>query len=130
MLNRLTDCKRFAVGLDLAYCITLPLTIHSVRMHKLRVSVEMETPSKGRMFGWDRCFQAMTSRQNSWGKLSDRSLRRLSKYLENPVEVPSVHLETLDSHSVSQISSLAHKCGPALEANFPDVYGFFLKQIR
>jgi len=32
--RKLTNCKRFCCGFDLAYCITLPLDIHSVRMQE------------------------------------------------------------------------------------------------
>ena len=32
--NQLTNCKRFALGLDFVYCITFPLGIHSERMQK------------------------------------------------------------------------------------------------
>ena len=56
-----TDCKRFASGLDRAYCITVPLVIHSVIMWKRRGSKDTETPNKGRTFGWDKCFQPMIS---------------------------------------------------------------------
>ena len=64
----LTNRKRFASGLDLAYCITFPLGIHSERMRKQRRSVDTETPNKGEMFGWDKYFQPMISRQNRWAK--------------------------------------------------------------
>ena len=62
--SRLTSRNRFASGLDLAYCITFPFGIHSVRMRKQRESADKETPSRGMMFGWDRCFQPMISRHN------------------------------------------------------------------
>jgi hypothetical protein len=65
-----TSRKRFASGLDLAYCITFPLGIHSVIIQKQSESVDTETPNKGSMFGCDRCFQPMISRQNRYGKLS------------------------------------------------------------
>jgi len=42
--------KRFASGLDLAYCITFPLVIHSERMKKERRSADIETPNKEEMF--------------------------------------------------------------------------------
>ena len=32
--SKLTNCKRFAIGLDFANCIMFPLGIHSVRMRK------------------------------------------------------------------------------------------------
>ena len=67
----LTNCKRFAFGLDTAYWITFPLGIHSVRMRKQCKFADTETPSKGKTFGCDKCFQAMISRQNHWGKLSN-----------------------------------------------------------
>jgi len=56
--------RRFASRLDLAYCITFPLGIHSERMRKGNGSADIEIPNKGKMFGWDRCFQPMTSRHN------------------------------------------------------------------
>jgi len=65
--NRLTNCKRFASGLDTAYCITLPFGIHSVRMRK-HWSADTETPNKGKTFGWDKCFQLMISLHNPWVK--------------------------------------------------------------
>lgn len=60
----LTSRKRFAFGLDFAYCIMSPLAIHSLRMRKLHGSVETETPSKGKMFGWDKCLHPMISLHN------------------------------------------------------------------
>lgn len=42
----LTNCKRFAVGLDLEYCDTLPCDIHSARMWKLCGFVEIETRAR------------------------------------------------------------------------------------
>ena len=63
-VSGLTSLKRFASGLDLAYCITFPPGIHSVRMRKQHGSADTETPNKGRMFGWDKCFQLMISRHN------------------------------------------------------------------
>jgi len=53
----LTKPKRFASGFDLAYCTTFPPGIHSVRMWKQHGSVETVIPNKGKMFGWDKCFQ-------------------------------------------------------------------------
>ena len=67
MESGLTNCKRFAVGLDFAYCIIFPLCIQSVRMWKRCESTEIETPSKGKILGWDKCFQAIISRHSSWG---------------------------------------------------------------
>ena len=58
-----TNRKRFASGLSFVYLITSPLDIHSERMAKRGGSADIETPSKGKMFGWDKYFQAMTSRQ-------------------------------------------------------------------
>lgn len=63
-MSGLTNCKRFAAGLDFAYFIIFPLGIHSVRIRKQCVSAEMETPNRGRMFGWDKCFQVIISRHN------------------------------------------------------------------
>ena len=60
----LTSLIRFAPGLDLAYWVTFPPDIHSVRIRKQRESVDTETPNKGKMFGWDKCFQPMISRHN------------------------------------------------------------------
>ena len=64
----LTSCKRFASGLDLVYSITFPLCIQSETMRKLRGSTETETPTNGKMLGWDRRFQPMTSRQNRYAQ--------------------------------------------------------------
>ena len=64
--SRLTNCKRFASGLDLAYCVTFPLSIHSVRMRKQHGPVDTETPNEGKMFGLVKCFQLMVSRHNLW----------------------------------------------------------------
>ena len=63
-----TNRKRFASGLALAYCITFPLGIHSVRMRKQYGSADTEIPNRGKMLGWDRCFQPMISRHNRWVK--------------------------------------------------------------
>jgi len=68
----LTSLKRFAKGLDLAYCITFPPDIHSVIMRKQRGSANTETPSKGKMFGWHKCFQLMISRHNRWVKVKQQ----------------------------------------------------------
>ena len=59
---RLANCKRFALGLNPEYCNILPFCIHSVRMRKRCGSVEIETPSRRRILGWDKCFQIMISR--------------------------------------------------------------------
>ena len=61
-MNDLTKRRRFAVGLDLVYCVIFPLGIHSVRMPILRWAASIQTPNKGRILSWDRCFQAMISR--------------------------------------------------------------------
>ena len=47
----LTNRKRFASGLDVAYLITFPLGIHSEKIRKQCGSVDTETPNKGKMFG-------------------------------------------------------------------------------
>ena len=47
----LTNCKRFAFGFAFVYSITFPFCIQSEMTQKLRGSVEMETPNKGRMLG-------------------------------------------------------------------------------
>ena len=71
-MGSLTKRRRFAVGLALAYCVKFPLGIHSVRILKLRWAASTETPSKGRMFSWDKCFQVMISRHKDWAiKVSD-----------------------------------------------------------
>jgi hypothetical protein len=62
----LTNFKRFAAGLDIVYCMMFPLCIHSVKMWKRCDLAEMETPSRGETFGWDKCFQAIISRHNRW----------------------------------------------------------------
>ena len=49
--NGLTNCKRFASGLDLVYSITFPFRIQSETMRKLQGSVETETPNNGKMLG-------------------------------------------------------------------------------
>ena len=66
--SSLTNRNRFASGLDLAYCITFPLGIHSVRIRKRCGSADTETPNNGRMFGWVKCFQLIISRHNRWEK--------------------------------------------------------------
>ena len=68
----LTNRKRFACGFDLAYCITFPFAIHSVRMRKQCLSTDTETPNNGKMFGWDKCFQPMISRHSRWVKAEQR----------------------------------------------------------
>lgn len=62
----LTNRKRFASGLDVAYLITFLLGIHSEKIRKRGGSVDTETPNKGKMFGWDKCFHRTTSRQKRW----------------------------------------------------------------
>ena len=64
----LTKRKRFSSGLEAVYHITFPLGIHSLTMRKQYGSTDTETPNKGKMFGWDRCFQLMISRHNRWTK--------------------------------------------------------------
>ena len=49
--SRFTNRKRFTSGLDLVYCITSPFSTQSETMRKNQGSVEMETPSKGKMLG-------------------------------------------------------------------------------
>jgi hypothetical protein len=56
-----TNRKRFASGLDIAYLITFPLGIHSEKIWRQRRSVSTETPTRGKMFGWDKCFHHMIS---------------------------------------------------------------------
>ena len=60
----LTSRKRFFSGLFFAYSITFPLGIHSVIMRKRCGSVDTDAPNKGKMFGWDKCFQPTISRHN------------------------------------------------------------------
>ena len=64
----LTSCKRFASGLDLAYCIRFPLGIQSVIISRQFESATKETPSKRKMFGWLKCLHPMTSRHNRWSE--------------------------------------------------------------
>ena len=46
----------------------------------------METPSKGRTFGWDKYFQWMISRHNRWEKgISGVDFDVDPRYLESPV---------------------------------------------
>ena len=66
-----TSRKRFASVFFLAYSITFPLGIHSVRIRKQYGSVEAEIPSRGRIFGWDKCLHPMISRHNRWGKMNN-----------------------------------------------------------
>ena len=61
-----TNRKRFASGLDVAYSITLPLGIHSEKIRKQCRSADTKTPTKGKIFGWDKCFHHMISRHNPW----------------------------------------------------------------
>jgi len=70
--NELTSRKRFASGWNFAYSITFPLGIHSVIMRKQRGSTDTEAPNKGKMFGWDKCFQPMISRHNRWLEIEQR----------------------------------------------------------
>ena len=63
-MSGLTNWRRFASGKDLVYSTTFPLDIQSVRMRKQRGSADTETPNKGKIFGWDRCFQLMISRHS------------------------------------------------------------------
>ena len=109
----LTNRKRFAFGLDLAYFITFPLGIHSVRMQKQRGSLETETPNKGKMFGWDKCFQLIISRHNRWVKskqwrctgLSEGTLKILS-------ESPSYTLRRLTATRRPKYSPSLTSAGP------------------
>ena len=57
----LTSCRRFALGLDLVYSFKVPLGIHSERMRNWCRSFDTKTPNRGRIFGWDRCFQPIIS---------------------------------------------------------------------
>jgi len=51
------------------------------------------------------------------------------RYPENPVEIPVVHLETLDGHGASRVLSFAHVCGPSVVMDFPDPYEFLVNNI-
>ena len=64
--SRRTNCKRFTSGLDLVYSVTFPFRIQSETIRKHRGFVETETPNKGKMLGWERRFQPITSRQNRY----------------------------------------------------------------
>ena len=64
--SELTNCKRFASGLDLVYSIKFPFGIHSERIRKQRGFVDVETPRRGKMLGWDKYFHPRISRQKRW----------------------------------------------------------------
>ena len=129
MRCRLTSLSLFAAGFDLAYSITFPFDIHSVRMRKECESAGKQTPSKFKMFGWDKCFQAMISRHNRWAKAEREWPREVHrKYLENPAGIP-VNPEVLDSYGTSLVSPVAHVCEPPVVANFPDTHVFLLKEV-
>lgn len=51
IVSGLTNCKRFAAGLDCVYFTIFPLCVHSVRMRKRCGPPEIETPTRGKMFG-------------------------------------------------------------------------------
>ena len=70
--SRRTNCKRFTSGLDLAYSITFPFCIQSETIRKNRGFVETETPNRGKMLGWERRFQLITSRQNRYMQIKQR----------------------------------------------------------
>ena len=72
-----TKRKRFSSGLELVYRIMFPLGIHSVTMQKQHRSTDTETPNKGKMFGWSRCFQLIISRHNFWTKAKQWECARL-----------------------------------------------------
>ena len=126
----LTNRKRFASGFDLAYFVTFPLGIHSVRMWKRRGLVDTKTPNNGKMFGWDKCFQPMISRHNRWGESQATVMNESGwRYLEDPVGVTVVHLETFYGHRGPQVLSTTHVCKPTMTANPPDTYELLLNKV-
>ena len=127
-----TSRKRFASGLDFAYCITFPFGIHSVRMRKQRESADTETPNKGMTFGWDTCFQPIISRHNRWAKVErlGHGMDEVNQaHLENRVRIALVRLEMFDGHGGPRVFSIAHVCGPTMIADLPDAYELPLKNI-
>lgn len=52
------------------------------------------------------------------------------RYLEDPVEIPLVHPETLDGHGASQVFPIAHVREPTTVINSPNVCELLLKNIR
>ena len=64
----LTNFKRFTSGLDLVYSMTFPFRIKPEAIRKLQGSVDTETPSNGKMLGWDSCFHPIISRQNRYAQ--------------------------------------------------------------
>ena len=52
------------------------------------------------------------------------------RYLENPVRIPLVHLETLDGHRTSQVLPITYICKPTIVVNSPHAYESLLKDIR
>lgn len=65
--------------------------------------MDTETPKKGKMFGWDKCFQQIISRHKCWMEAEHRKPARLPErtYPKDSIEIVFVHLKKLDSHEVS-----------------------------
>ena len=51
-------------------------------------------------------------------------------YLENPVVIPLVHLETLDGHGTSRVYSVIHFCESTMIVDPPNAYKFLSENIR
>lgn len=51
-------------------------------------------------------------------------------YLEGPVGVFLVYLETFDGHRTPHVLSAAHFCKSTMIVHPPDTYGVFVKNIR
>ena len=125
-MDTLTSCKRFASGLDFAYCIRFPLGIQSVRISKQFESAAKKNPNKGRMFGWIKCFHPITSRHNPWVEVEERVCLESSEgtYLKNPVVTLPVHPEAFDGHRRPRIFPPAHVCESTVVVNPPHTYLF------
>jgi hypothetical protein len=107
----LTRRKRLASGLDFMYSITFPLGIHSEMMRKYRGFFDTETPSSGKIFGWDKRFQIRTSRQSPWAKTKWLQCTPLSTAtnLENLLEfILRPDPQVFDGHRTSSILPFAH----------------------
>lgn len=51
------------------------------------------------------------------------------RYPENPIELPIVHLETLDGHGTSRVLSVAHVREPSMVVDLPNPYELLLNNV-
>ena len=111
--------------------MTFPLGIHLEKIRKQRRSVDTETPTRGKMFGWDKCFHHMISRHNRWFEAEQWTMCKINRrYLENLVWVTPVRLELLDGYGTSRVFSVAYICESTVVVNTSDVYDFVLENMR